>query len=319
MLRRALCCLIVSWVLSAGNPSARCFAQAPAVQSGSAHQSAGGIGARVRHLLLIDWLSNQFLGLALSGALTAKLHGITHVTVKSNDIADAWRGDFQSLKIVCHGGKYKGLTLGAFQLESQRPVAFAYRKARGRVRGLQAPLLVSIQGDMAVNDLSHIFKSKTVTSNLHFLKFDLPGLGEQHLQVRDPLVDIDGDRIDLRCNLITANAAPSTAVKVHIKAHPQLDRERYVRLTNMQVQSDDISDPVHFGPFLETLFNPLIDFGHFDRFSHCFRLSALHIQDGVVHYDGRLWLVPRAQEKTGYSAAFLMAHPEIDPTKGAGK
>lgn len=280
----------------------------------SSQPQAAGLGKLVRRVLLIDWLGNQISSLCLSAVLSAKLHSWAHVKLKADDIGDAFKGNFESFEVSCRGGKYKGMALGAVHVQSERPVQIFYRTKSGHRRGFKAPLLVSMEGTMAERDLSRALQSKTVTSNLRFLKFNLPGLGDQHLQVIDPRVALADDFVDLRCRMITAGADPSTAVNVRIKALPQLDRQRYVRLNDIKVQSADIEDPVHFGPFLETLFNPLIDFGRFDRFTHAFRLSQLQIKDGKVHYAGKLWLVPRQDEKTGYSAAFLMAHPEVDPT-----
>ena len=302
---RLITCLTACWLLVSAGSGLSCFAQTKtAARPALAHY--------IRQTLLINWLGNQALSAVLSVALSAKLHGWTVARVKTADITDAFKGDFQSLDVSCRGGTYKGMSLGVVHVHGG-PLALNYRTRANQRRGLRAPLLVSIDGLIRQGDLSRDLESKDVAANLRFLKFEMPGLGEQHLQVLKPHVEIDNDKVLVSCRMVTAGADPSTGISLRVNAVPELDRQRYVRLRNLEILSNDVNDPVHFGPFLETLFNPLVDFARLDRYTHSLRLNNLEVKDGNVRYSARLWLAPKHDDKTENSAPYLMAHPEVHP------
>jgi hypothetical protein len=137
-------------------------------------------------------------------------------------------------------------------------------------------------------------RSKLVSENLAFLRINLPGLGEQHLQVIDPKVDVKGDLIQVTTRMITAGASEDTAINLVIRARPVLEKERFIILKDIQVESPDIENPQEFAVFAQELLNPLIDFGRMDRATHAFRMTELEVKDQRVRFNGRLLLAPKA-------------------------
>jgi hypothetical protein len=79
-----------------------------------------------------------------------------------------------------------------------------------------------------------------------------------------------------------------------ISAVPVLEGSK-VFLRKMRVNSPDIVDPVHFAKFVEDLFNPIGDFGKYDRADHAFRLTSFVVERDQVKGTGNILLVPRAQ------------------------
>src|SRR5206468_926538 len=148
-------------------------------------------------------------------------------------------------------------------------------------------------------------------NGLRFLKLDLPGLGQQHLQVLQPKVDLSGNRVILDSFLVTAGALRETGIPLHVEATPKLEGERFVLLKDMQIQSKEIEDPEHFCAFTDELLNPLIDFSRMDRFTHAFRMSKLNVENERVNYAGNLLLAPKPSDKPTYSAPFIVNSQKV--------
>lgn len=66
-------------------------------------------------------------------------------------------------------------------------------------------------------------------------------------------------------------------------------------LENMQISCPEIEDPAAFAKFAEELFNPILDFGKFDRADHAFRLTSFGLEQEKIVGDGYLLLVPKNQ------------------------
>jgi hypothetical protein len=275
-------------------------AQAPA-------PSPHPLARKVQRCTGVTWLTNQTASVLATAYLSAKTRGWVNTRVRTYSINDLIEGRFRSLQINAKRGTYKGVPFGRWAITTQMPFQLKAKKSAESPSGLQAPLMVSIEGNVAQNDLSGALASRLVTDNLRFLKFDLPGLGQQHLQVIDPHVKVDGEKVIVDSRLITVGGAPDTGIELKVIARPVLEKERYIKLYDMEVESPQIRDCAHFGPFAEELFNPLIDFGRYDRFTRAFRLSKLDIKDGRVWYQGRLLLAPKQTAIPTYSAPFSMA------------
>jgi hypothetical protein len=200
------------------------------------------------------------------------------------------------MDIHTHGGRYAGVPVGSLHLTNNVPFRVRYFKHKQEKAGLTTPVMVAVEGNIAEKDLSRGLKSPKVVNGLRFLKLELPGLGEQHLQILKPQVDLEDDKIHVRSYLITAGGEPGSGFKLDVLATPKLEQERFIMLKNMRLVSSDIPAPELFGPFLQELFNPLIDFGRMDRKTHAFRLQNFEIADKRVTYKGRLLLVPAAPE-----------------------
>jgi len=265
------------------------------------------LARQVQRCTGVTWLTNQTASALTTVYLSAKTRGWVNTKIRTYSINDLIDGRFKALQINAKHGKYKGVPFGRLAISTQMPFQLKAKKTATSPSGLQAPLMVSIAGDVAQNDLSGALASRLVTDNLRFLKFDLPGLGSQRLQVLNPKVKLDGEKVIVRSQLITAGGAPDTGVDLKVTARPVLEKERYIKLFDMRVESEQISDVENFGPFAEELFNPLIDFGRYDRFTRAFRLSKLDIRDGRVWYQGRLLLAPKQTAIPTYSAPFSMA------------
>jgi LmeA-like phospholipid-binding len=243
----------------------------------------------------LNWISEKAAGATAGAFFSRKTHGKVHVKIKSYGFTDLLNGEFKSVELNARDGYFKGVPYGRIHVLTSSPFKVRFFKGKNKQarRGLQAPLLVAIDGQIGEKDLSKALKSPKVTDGLRFLKFDLPGLGSQRLRIQDPHVDLLGDRIAVDSYLITDGGAPDTGIQLRVLAHPQLEKERYIKLLNMEVESKDMRNPQFFGPFAEQLFNPLVDFGRYDRLTHAFRMDKLEIDKERINYAGRLLLAPK--------------------------
>lgn len=239
-------------------------------------------------------LTNGAASAVASTALSLKTHGFVLAKVKSYSVTDMLAGKYKSVDIQTHGGRYAGIPIGSLHLSNDGPFRVRYFKHKNDKAGLVTPVMVAMDGAIDEKDFSRALKSPKIVNGLRFLKLDLPGLGEQRLQILKPQVDLEGDKVHVRSYLITAGGEPGTGFKLDILATPSLEQERFIMLKDMKVVSNDIPAPELFGPFLQELFNPLIDFGRMDRKTRAFRLQNFKIADRQVTFKGRLLLAPQA-------------------------
>jgi hypothetical protein len=159
-------------------------------------------------------------------------------------------------------------------------------------------------------------ESQKIAQSLRGLKIDLPGLGEQQLQVVRPKVDIGENAIKIDALLITQGASEDTGVPLVISGTPVLKGDK-VFISEMKVESPCITEPAQFATFFQDLFNPIFDFSRLDRKDHAFRLKQLAIKGDTIEGGGQLLLVPRnlAQAQPA-QAPTVQPHPiEVQPAQ----
>lgn len=238
----------------------------------------------------LTFLGNRIASWVGTGAVSTVFKGRATIKVRSYNFSDLLQGEFRSVEVKLYSGKYKGVPIGSVRAKTVTPLKITRR-------GVAAPVLIQVEGEASEKLVARALESKTVTENLRFLKLDLPGLGEQRLQVLNPRVDVLGDRVQVTTNLITANANPETGIKLMVSAAPAIEKERFIILKDIQVSSDDIQKPVEFANFIEQLLNPLFDFGRLDRATHAFRITKFEVKNERIRFAGRLLLAPKPSAK----------------------
>lgn len=256
-------------------------------------KTAGKLSHALQKYSGLNFVSNAVASAVATAAVSTYLRGRARVKVRGYNFTDLVQGEFRSIDVRVGSGKVQGVPIGAFHARSTTPFKVNPWPWKKDKIGLVTPVLVSLDGQLSEKLAAKALKSKTVTENLRFLKLDLPGLGEQRLQVLEPEVSVTGDRVNVKANLITAGAEPDTAVRITVAAHPVIEKERYVILKDIEVKSDAIENPAAFADFAEQLLNPLIDFGRMDRQTHAFRVTDLTVKDDRVSFAGRLLLAPK--------------------------
>jgi hypothetical protein len=292
-----LCIATAAWL----SPAAAAAANGGAFDAHASKDAASappfkvstGISHGIQKYSGLTWLSERAAGAAAGAYLSVKTHGRVSAKIRSYGLTDLLGGRFKSMDLTARGGEFRGVPFGNVHIACTTPFQLRYFKRKDQRAGLVAPILVAVDGDIDKAQLSRALKSPKVTDGLRFLKFDLPGLGAQRLSLLDPHVELLDDKIKVDSYMVTAGAPRETGIKLAVTGKVLLDRERYLRLRDMQVQSSDIDQPQNFGPFLEELFNPLVDFGRYDRNTHAFRLQKLEIGNQRVNYAGRLVLAPK--------------------------
>jgi len=258
---------------------------------------AGKMSHAVQKYSGLTFLANALTSALATAAVSSYVRGAAGVKVRSYNASDLWQGEFRSIEIKLKRGKMHGVPIGSVRLRTTTPFKVSYLPWRKTKRGLTTPVLVAVEGDISEQLVSKALRSKSVSENLRFLKLDLPGLGEQRLQILQPRVRVLGDKVEVKAHLITAGGAPDTGIDLVINGKPVLEKERFIILKDIQIESSDIRDPSEFAVFVEELLNPLIDFGRMDRETHAFRLTELSVKNDRVHFAGRLLLAPRPKPK----------------------
>ncbi len=252
----------------------------------------------------VTWLSSAIASEAATIAVHHKLGGRVKVRVKSYSFTDLLAGKLKSLSIDVKEPKLSGVGLGQVSIASNNPIWYAYRKGKNGERGLKTPVIMLVKASLSQKQIARALENPSVTAKLHGLKLDLPGLGEQQLEVIKPNVQIEEDLLKLEGTLVTKGGTLESGVPVTIVARPRLVGDSQIVLEQMKVNSPDIVEPEKFADFTAKLLNPVVDFARMDRRDHAFRLDTLKVSGkvGDVEGSGRLLLVPRTKAPTSQLA-----------------
>ncbi|MBP9809231.1 LmeA family phospholipid-binding protein [bacterium] len=240
----------------------------------------------------INFLTEVVANQASKIILQRKLGGKVRVRIKTYSLTDLIAGKVKAVSVDVDQPKLKGVGLGDLSVASQNPIWFNYRKKNGAI-GLKAPTMLFMRAELSQEQIAEALKTPRLVASMSGLKLDLPGLGEQQLEVMKPAVHIVGDMLKLEATLVTKGASIDTGVPIKISARPKLVGDSKIMLEDLQVEGPDIVEPEKFAQFAQDLLNPLIDFARMDRRDHAFRLADLQVGDGGVSGDGKLLLVPK--------------------------
>jgi|GEM_PF-1782532 len=246
----------------------------------------------------VNWLGSAVASQAASFVVHRKLGGKVKVKIKTYSLTDLIAGKMKSVSLEVRDPKLSGIGLGEVTVKSANPIWYAYRKPKlGESRGLKSPVMLCVKASLSQKQIARALENPSVASKLHGLKLDLPGLGEQQLEVVHPKVEILDDLLKLEGTLVTRGGTLESGVPVTISARPKLIGDSQIVLEQMKVDSPDIVEPEKFADFTSKLLNPVVDFARMDRRDHAFRLDTLRVsgKNGDVEGDGRLLLVPKPQ------------------------
>ena len=279
-------------------------AAASGVKGGAApFPIAGKFSRRLQRYSGVNWLGAALASQAAGLVVHHKIGGHVKVRVKTYSFTDLLAGKLKSVSIEVKDPKLTGIALGQISIKSGGPIWYAYRKSKnGESRGLKTPVILAVRANLSQRQIAKALENPAVSSKLHGLKLDLPGLGEQQLEVIKPRVEILDDLLKIEGTLVTRGGSVDSGVPVTISAKPVLVGDSQIVLDQLKVESVDIVEPEKFADFTSKLLNPVVDFARLDRRDHAFRLDSLKVsgRDGDVVGDGRLLLVPKL--KTGGSA-----------------
>jgi hypothetical protein len=222
-----------------------------------------------------------------------KVGGKVKVKIRIWSLTDCLAGKIKSVDVRIKHCSFKDTRIGDVQLASSTPIWLRYKNKDGERAGLRTPVLLSMTGKVTQEDVAQALKNTSVASSLRGLKLDLPGLGEQQLEVLSPSVSMADDKIKISGTLVTAGASADTGVPLTIAGKISLKGDDRVVLENMTVESADIIEPQKFAAFIEQLLNPLVNLQRFDRRNMAIRLNTLQVSEGFVEARGKLLLAPR--------------------------
>lgn len=227
-------------------------------------------------------------------ALERKLGGQVKAKIKSYSFTDLLAGKVKSLELTFKNAKVRGVELGYLHVTAKNPVWFSYRKRKDEPTGVNTPVSLSLDGYVSQKEITQALKDPQVTSTLSTMKLDLPGLGNQQLEILEPDVKIENGKVKIRATVVTKGGKRETGVPVTVSAVPYLVEDgAKLNLKDMDIQSSEIENPAEFAQFVTELFNPLINFSRMDNGRRAFRLNEFKISDSKINFDGKLILAPR--------------------------
>ncbi len=255
----------------------------------------------------ITALSQFVIAQGAQHALHHKLGGHVKVKIRSWSLTDLLSGKVKRFEVRIKDGEYKDVPLGKVEIASQTPIWLRLKKENDERAGLRAPVLLTLKADLSQNDVSKALTVGRVASSLRALKLDLPGLGEQQLEVLEPKVTMADGKIKVNGTLVTVGASPDTGVPITVVGTPKLEGDDRIVLKEMAVESTEIVEPEKFADFIEELLNPLVTLHRFDRATMALRLNSISVAGNAVHGEGRLLLAPRPSKSP--------ANPQTPPAK----
>jgi hypothetical protein len=259
---------------------------------------AGGVSRTLQTVTGLNFLTERLAGGIAGLVLRHELGGCVKVKVRTFSFTDLVAGKIKSIDVTIERSSYKGVPLGSLHIAGRQPIWVRYLKRKGQKTGLLAPVMVTIEGTVSERQLAKALSCELVATKLRMIKLDLPGLGEQQLQLLEPSVDFRPDTVAVQTLLVTRGADPETGVKLTVEGKPNLVGDSKIVLESMSVSSPDIERPEQFSSFAEQLLNPLVDFSKMDRRDHAFRMSKLKFGDDRLEFSGNLVLAPRVPALT---------------------
>lgn len=251
------------------------------------------VSRTVQKVTGINWVSEQVAGKVAGAVIRHKVGGKARVKVKTYSLTDLLSGKIKSVDVKLANPRVEGVELGNIEVASKNPVWFSPFKGKNKKRGLNNPVNLSVKGDLSQDEVAKALASAEITKAIRGFKLDLPGLGDQELEVLKPQVDIEDKLVTITGTLVTRGAGEDTGVPIKIQATPKLVAQNEVYLDNLKVESPFIVEPEKFSQFMSDLLNPIVRFSRYDRHTHAFRLFALDVSADKVKGEGNLLLVPK--------------------------
>lgn len=245
----------------------------------------------------INYLAGFISSRVASGVVSHKLGNSVEakVQVKTYSFTDLIAGKVRCVTVCLTPNidrKSAESMPGSVIATTQHPVWINYRNKK-KPKGVQSPVLVAIDGQLSEDDLANAVANPEVASRLKLLKIDLPGMGSQQIQVLNPNVQLQGNKVRLEGKLCAANADPKSAVQVCFVGEPALEGDYRIVVKNVQVDSNTIDSPNYFAQFAQQLMNPLVDFRRMDKHNRAIRMQNLKVADNRVQFNAKLLLAPR--------------------------
>ena len=241
----------------------------------------------------VNWVTGVVAGKMAGAVIRHKVGGKVKVKVQTYSFTDLCAGKVKAVDVKLANPRVEGIELGNIDVSAKNPVWFNPWKSKNKSRGLNNPVNIAIKGDLNQDEVAKALASQEITKAIRGFKLDLPGLGDQELEVLEPKVDIEDRVVKINGTLVTRGANKDTGVPITISATPKLVANNEVFLEDMKVDSPYIVEPEKFAKFMSDLLNPVVRFSRYDRKTHAFRLFALDVENDVVRGEGNLLLVPK--------------------------
>lgn len=271
---------------------------------------AGTVSRTIQTVTGINFLASVVAGQAAKTVLKKKLGGDVKVKVKLYSFTDLLSGKVKAVDCSLAGSNIKGVNVGHVSASTNQPIWLDLHDKR-HIQ-LKTPVLVSIKAALTPEEISAALKSDKVANSLRGLNLDLPGLGEQQLQVVNPKVEFIEDNVCIQALLKAEGADDSTGVPLKITGKLKLKGDDRVEIADLKVEGSDIIEPEKFANFAEELLNPLIDLKRMDRKDHAFRLSSLDVGERGLTSEGRLIIAPKnPQVQAGAGVSSTNGSPGI--------
>jgi hypothetical protein len=238
---------------------------------------------------LSGWIANRIIRKELSKHVQGDLH--SHLTLFSG--TDLLGRKAKTLTISGHNVLLGGFVpLTDFQLTNlpDKPFVLSAGKRPILLRPVQFKLsIVMTEADM--NQMLHSEKGRAM---LTAIKLNLPPFGAQAMDMLNPVVALDGDKMIIQTLMNMHDAPPENALPVTVSGRLAAQDSR-LKLSSLDLRIEGVQDTDAMAPFIENYFGELVNLNHLKIARHRVKaaVQTSELADHRLHLEALLTIEPQ--------------------------
>ncbi len=251
---------------------------------------------------LSGWMANCILQRELKKQVSGKLQ--SHLSLYSG--SDLLRGKARRIEIRGHQVVLNGLIpLSEFQLETREDSPLFVSNDRRPI--LLKPLDLSLTARMTEADVNAMLNNRKGQTLLNNLVVVIPPFGKQALDVLNPKVNFEGDRITLVSLVNKHNQPVEKGLPVQISGQLSAENSR-LNLKNMdlQVSGFELDELKEVSQLIENYFGEIVNLNHIKVERHTIKVQVeqTDIVDKQLQFKANIHVEPQRK----YLEKYLSAH-----------
>lgn len=226
------------------------------------------------------WVANRIV----RRELARYLEGDMDSRLKLYSATDLLAGKARRFSVKGENLVYDHLVpLSEFSLESDQ--AFPLYVKKGRRPFLLRPVKLKLHAVMTEADLNRMVQTDKGRKLLTAMKLDIPPFGRQELDVLDPEIRIEQDRLKITTRVNKHESGPEKALPIEITGKLYAEKSR-LKLSNIGIHVEGLGEAREVARLVENYFAELVDLSKIKVDRHKLKIAF----DGTTVAEGRLVL-----------------------------
>jgi hypothetical protein len=250
---------------------------------------------------LSGWMANRILRRELQKQVSGKLD--SHLSLYSG--SDLLGGKARRIQIRGQQVVVNGLIpLQEFQLETLDSSSLFVSKDRRPI--LLKPLDLSLTARMAEADVNAMLNSRQGQKRLSNLEVMIPPFGKQALDVLNPKVSFEGERITLVSLVNKHNQPMENALPVQLSGQLSAEKSRLnLRNLDLQIGGFEQEELRELSQFIENYFSEIVNLNQIrvERHTVKVQVEQSEIVDGILQLKAKIHVEPQRKYLEKFSAA----------------